>query len=151
MTLKAKPIVKGEFWVITDGNKKVGNVISEGSGFDVKLGDNIVHYNTKQAVKKHTNIEFENLEKSSLSNPVFAVYPTTGNRIFNSVLDVKRKLHIFTKTSKSKCYHAAGWFAVKQGEEYQNVFCPKYIFIQRYPYIGPFKTEQELNSRINNV
>lgn len=151
MTLKAKPIVKNEFWVITDGDKKVGNVISEGSGFDVKIGNNIVHYNTKQAVKKHTNIEFEKIEKSNQTNPAFAVYPTTGNRVYNSVLDVKRKLHIFTKTPKSKCYHVAGWFAIKQGEEYQNVFCPKYIFVQRYDYIGPFKTEAELNSSINNT
>jgi hypothetical protein len=151
MNLKAKPIVNNEYWVVTDGDKKVGNVISEGSGFDVKIGDNITHYNTKQQVKKHTNIEFEKLEKSNPSNPIFAVYPTTNNRVYNSVLDVKRKLHIFTETPKSKCYHVAGWFAVKQGEEYQNVFCPKYIFIQRYDYIGPFKTEQELNSSINNV
>ena len=151
MNLKAKPIVKNEYWVITDGNKKVGNVISEGNGFDVKIGNNIEHYSTKQAVKKHTNIEFEKIEKSSPSNPVFAIYPTTSNRVYNSVLDVKRKLHIFTKTPKSKCYHAAGWFAIKQGEEYTNVFCPKYIFIQRYDYVGPFKTETELNSRINNT
>ena len=151
MNLKAKPIVKNEFWVITDGNKKVGNVISEGSGFDVKIGNNITHYNTKQQVKKHTNIEFETLEKSNPNNPIFAVYPTTGNRVYNSVFDVKRKLHIFTKTQKSKCYHAAGWFAIKQNDEYQNVFCPKYIFIQRYDYVGPFKSETELNSRINNT
>jgi hypothetical protein len=28
-------------------------------------------------------------------------------------------------------------------------FCPKYIFIQRYPYEGPFKTESEAKSKIN--
>ena len=152
MNLTAKPIVKGEYWVITDGNKKVGNVISDGSGFDVKIGNNIEHYNTKQAIKKHKNIEFEKLEKSpQTTNPAFAVYPTTSNRVYNSVLDVKRKLHIFTKTQKSKCYHAAGWFGIKQGDEFAKVFCPKYIFVQRYEYVGPFKTEAELNSRINNV
>lgn len=151
MNLKAKPIVKGEYWVVTDGEKKVGNVIAEGSGFDVKIGNNIEHYNTTKAIEKKAQIEFEKLTKTSPTNPVFAVYPTTGNRVFNSVLDVKRKLHIFTKTAKSKCYHAAGWFAIKQGEEFTKVFCPKYIFIQRYDYIGPFKTESEVNSRINNV
>lgn len=151
MNLKAKPIINGEYWVVTDGDKKVGNVIAEGSGFDVKIGNNIKHFNTKQAVKKHANIEFEKLEKTNSNNPAFAVYPTTSNRVYNSVLDVKRKLHIFTKTPKSKCYHVAGWFAVKQGAEYANIFCPKYIFVQRYDYIGPYKTEAELNSRINNV
>ena len=151
MTLTAKPIVKGEYWVITDGSKKVGNVIAEGSGFDVKIGNNIEHYTTTKQIEKKHHIEFTKLEKSTQSNPAFAVYPTTGNRVYNSVLDVKRKLHIFTKTPKSKCYHVAGWFAIKQGAEYINVFCPKYIFVQRYEYIGPFKTESELNSRINSA
>lgn len=151
MNLIAKPIVKNEYWVVTDGEKKVGNVIADGNGFDVKIGDETVHYLSKNEIKKHKKINFENLEKTNKNNPVFAVYPTSGNRIYNSVFDVKRKLHIFTKTQKSKCYHAAGWFAIKQGEEYTNILCPKYIFIQRYPYIGPFKTESELNSSINSV
>ena len=153
MTLKAKPIVKNEYWVITDGNKKVGNVIAEGSGFDVKIGNNIEHYSTTKQIEKKVHIEFEkvNKQKKEESNPPFAVYPTTGNRIYNSVLDIKRKLHLFTKTPKSKCFHVAGWFAIKQGSEYFTVFCPKYIFIQRYPYYGPYKTIDEAKNMINTL
>ena len=33
--LIAKPIVKNQYWVITDGDKKVGNVIADQNGFDV--------------------------------------------------------------------------------------------------------------------
>lgn len=152
MNLKAKPIVKNEYWVVTDGNKKVGNVIAEGSGFDVKIGNNITHYATTKQIEKKINIEFEKVTtaKSNTIEPPFAVYPTTKNRIYNNVFDVKRKLHLFTETPKSKCYHAAGWFAIKQGEEFAPTFCPKYIFIQRYEYKGPYKTEEEVNSIINS-
>ena len=31
MNLIAKPIIKNQYWVVTDGDKKVGNVIQEGS------------------------------------------------------------------------------------------------------------------------
>ena len=79
----------------------------------------------------------------------FKVYPTTG-KVFNSMLDIKRKLHLFTTDIKSKCYHAAGWFVIQQGSEKTTVFCPKYIFIERYPYQGPFKTEDEAKIMINN-
>lgn len=152
MNLKAKPIVKGEYWVVTDGEKKVGNVIAEGSGFDVKIGNNIEHYNTTKQIEKKKQIEFEKITKVDKDNkPPFAVYPTDSNRVFNSVLDVKRKLHLFTKTQKSKCYYAAGWYALKQNETFEPIFCPKYIFIQRYDYRGPFKTESEVNSIINNL
>ena len=37
MNLVAKPIIKNQYWVITDGDKKVGNVESQGTGFDVKF------------------------------------------------------------------------------------------------------------------
>jgi len=146
MNLVAKPIIKNQYWVVTDGDKKVGNVVAEGSGFDVKIGNNIEHYNTTKAIQKTTNIEFSKIEKSKVSGPPFAVFPTDRTTIYNSVLDVRKKLHLYTTTPKSKCYYAAGWFAIKQGAEYTSIFCPKYIFVQRYDYIGPFKTEREANS-----
>ena len=149
MNLKAKPIIKGEYWVITDGDKKVGNVIAEGSGFDVKIGNNIQHYTTTKAITKKENIEFEVVKKNKEEKLPFDVFPTSSNRVYNSVLDVKRKLHLFTKTQKSKCYHAAGWFAIKQGVDFVTFFCPKYIFVQRYEYFGPFKTENEAKNSIN--
>lgn len=149
MNLRAKPIIKGEYWVITDGDKKVGNVIAEGSGFDVKIGNNIQHYNTTKAITKKEQIEFEVIKKNKDEKLPFDIFPTSSNRVYNSVLDVKRKLHLFTKTQKSKCYHAAGWFSIKQGSEFTTVFCPKYIFIQRYEYEGPFKTENEAKNSIN--
>jgi hypothetical protein len=148
--LIAKPIIKNQYWVVTDGSRKVGNVIAEGTGFDVKIGNNIEHYNTTKAIEKTKHIEFEKTKKTKeVKDPPFAVFPTTGNRVFNSVLDVKRKLHLFTKGEKSKCYHVAGWFALKQGNEYEVVLCPKYIFVQRYEYMGPFKSKAEANSSIN--
>jgi hypothetical protein len=149
MNLIAKPIVKNQYWVVTDGNKKVGNVVAEGSGFDVKLGNLTEHYTTTKAIEKNKQIVFEKQPKTEKGNAPFAVFPTSVNRIHNSVYDVKRKLHLFTKTAKSKCYYVAGWFSIKQSTEYTTIFCPKYIFVQRYPYMGPFKTEAEAKSSIN--
>lgn len=151
MNLVAKTIIKNQYWVVTDGEKKVGNVSAEGNGFDVKIGNNIEHYTTTKAIQKTKNIEFTKVEKAKQSEPPFAVFPTSRTTIYNSVLDVRKKLHLYTTTPKSKCYYAAGWFAIKQGQEFTSIFCPKYIFIQRYEYMGPFKTEKEVNSSINSV
>lgn len=152
MNLIAKPIIKNQYWVVTDGDKKVGNVESQGTGFDVKIGNNIEHYDTTKQIEKSKKIEFETIAKVKPRNdtPPFAIFPTSKNRIFNSVLDVKRKLHLYTTSAKSKCYFVAGWFAIKQGIEFTTVFCPKYIFIQRYEYMGPFHSESEANSSINS-
>jgi hypothetical protein len=146
MNLVAKPIIKGEYWVVTDGDKKVGNVIQEGTEYKVKIDNNIEHYASTKQIEKIKHIEFEKIKpsKSKEQVPSFAVYPTSSNRIYNSYYDVKRKLHIYTKTPKSKCYHVAGWFAIKQNESFVNIFCPKYIFVQRYEYRGPFKSESDI-------
>ena len=105
-----------------------------------------------RALKLFANIEFETVQKADKTKHdlPFKVYPTTGT-VFNSMLDIKRKLHLFTKTPKSKCYHAAGWYTFKQGSEEKVIFCPKYIFIQRYEYQGPFKTKDEAEILINNI
>jgi hypothetical protein len=150
-TLIAKSVVKNQFWIVTDGNEKVGNVIADGYGFEVKLNGSKSHFKNTSAIKRKTNIEFETVQKANKTKHdlPYKAYPTTS-KVFNSILDIKRKLHLFTKGPKSKCYHAAGWFIIQQGSEKTAVFCPKYIFIQRYQYQGPFKTENEAKNLINS-
>jgi hypothetical protein len=149
-TLIAKPVVKNQFWIVTDGEKKVGNVIAEGSGFDVKLNGSVSHFKNTSAIKKQTQIEFENTNKKVKTDLTFTEYPTTS-KVYNSIFDIKRKIHLYTKTPKSKCYHAAGYYVLHQGNEPTVAFCPKYIFVQRYKYEGPFKTEIEAKNVINKT
>ena len=149
--LIAKPIIKDQYWVVTDGDKKVGNVLANGTGFNVKLNGVNTHYKNTSDIKRKAKIEFQTLKtnKTKINLP-FAVYPTT-NKVFNSIFDVKRRIHLYTKTAKSKCYYAAGYYVINQNGLNEVVFCPKYIFIQRYPYIGPFKTENEAENLINSL
>jgi len=149
--LIAKPIVKDQYWVVTDGDQKVGNVVAEGSGLSLIMNGVSTHYNNTTEIKQKTRIQFQQLKtnRSNVNLP-FARYPTTA-KVYNSMLDIKRKLHLYTKTTKSKCYYAAGWFAINQNGSFEKVFCPKYIFVQRYPYHGPFKTETEADEVINSL
>lgn len=150
--LIAKPVIQDQYWIVTDGNHKVGNVIAEGSGFQVKIGNDKKHYPNTKTIATTEKIEFVKTKKPEKKQPVpYAVYPTGNHKIYNSILDVKRKIHLFTKTPKSKCYHAAGWFTVKQGNEYTTMFCPKYIFIQRYESYGPYESEIEAKNVINTL
>ena len=148
-SLIAKPVVKNQFWIVTNGTEKVGNVIADGSGFEVKLNGNKTHFKNTNSIQKQTNIEFQTIKIDKTKKEIpFNEYPTT-KKVFNSILDIKRKIHVFTKTQKSKCFHAAGWYILYQGEDPTVIFCPKYIFIQRYEYIGPYKTEDEAEKQIN--
>lgn len=147
-TLIAKSVVKDKFWVITDGNEKVGNVVAGPEGVDLKINGSVEHFKNTATLKKLVPIEFspDKVNKTTSNNP-FNMYPMP-KKIYNSMLDVKRKLHLFTKSSNSKCYHAAGWFNFIDNEELGVQFCPKYIFVQRYNYTGPFISEIEAKINI---
>ena len=149
MTLIAKPVVKNQYWIVTDGKEKVGNVIADGSGFEVKLNGNKAHFKNTNAIKRQTHIEFQTVDSKKPVAPISS-FPTP-TKTYNNMLDLKRKLHIFTKTAKSKCYHAAGWYVLTHGAEPEVTFCPKYIFVQRYDYSGPFKTEDEAKLVLNKA
>ena len=150
-TLIAKPVIKNQYWVVTDGERKIGNVVANGTGFDLIIGGGNTHYKTTTDIKKKAKIEFQTLktDRSKVNLP-FAEYPTTS-KVYNSILDIKRKLHLYTKAQKSKCYYAAGWFVMNQSGINEVMFCPKYIFIQRYPYYGPYKTQADAENMINSV
>jgi hypothetical protein len=101
--------------------------------------------------RNKASIRFETLKTDkTVPNLPYPEYPMP-TKVYNSMLDIKRKLHLFTETENSKCYHAAGWFAIKQNGVKEVVKFPKYIFIQRYPYLGPFKTESEAIAVLNTL
>lgn len=149
--LIAKQIVKDQFWVVTDGEKKVGNITANNSGYGVQLNGTFVQFKNTADIKKNAKIRFEPIKSNNtkVSMP-YPEYPTTA-KTYNSMFDVKRGLHLYTKTKKSKCYHAAGYFVIDQNGVKSVQFCPKYIFIQRYPYQGPYKTQNEANIQINTL
>lgn len=147
--LLAKPIIKNQYWIVTNGDEKVGNVIADNTGFDVKLNGHTVHFNNQTDIIKNTKIRFQPMKSNkTIAKIPYPEYPTT-TKTYNNVFDIKRKLHLFTKSNKSKCYYAAGYFVIDTNGNKEVVFCPKYIFIQRYDYVGPYKTKDEAEKQIN--
>jgi hypothetical protein len=147
--LIAKTIVKDQFWIVTDGTKKVGNIEANNSGYGVQLNGHLFQFDNAVELKKKTRIRFDPIksDRTKISLP-YPEYPTPEH-VYNSIFDITRGLHLFTTSTKSKCLHAAGWFLLEQNGIQTVMFCPKYIFIQRYPYEGPFKTETEALNKIN--
>lgn len=141
MSLIAKPIVDNKLWLITDDGIKVGNLELTNKGYSLKLHGKQFSYDSKKTIEEIAKIEFDS---SQITKPEigYAVWPT-DSKTYNDVFDVKRKIHIYTKTKSSKCYHAAGWFNLNVNGQWQTMFCPKYIFVTRYEYNGPYMSEEE--------
>jgi len=151
MTLIAKPVIDKQFWILQDGNQKVGNIEACDGGYQVKINNQISQFKTIRMVAQRVNIEFVSTPKlliSSVSKNLVHGYPAAG-RVNNPMWDVKLKLPVYTKTTKSKSWFAAGWYQVKKGRNWFVTQDPKLIVLQRYSYAGPFHTQEEANDHLH--
>ena len=89
-------------------------------------------------------------EESIVSEKEVSGYPTSCNP-YNTMYDVRRKLPLFTKSTKSKSLYCAGYYIIEFDKGWVKSFCPKLITIERYNYKGPFTTDIEMRQELSRV
>jgi hypothetical protein len=148
MTLIAKPVIDKQYWILQRDNEKVGNIEACAGGYQIKINNQIVgQFKTIKMVEQRANIEFETVVKRAKTKTTVDHvhgYPVAG-RVHSPMWDVQQQLPVYTKTAKSKSWFAGGWYNVRRGRTWRTVLAPKLIVLQRYPYQGPFYSEQEAN------
>ena len=145
----AKPVIPNQFWILKQDDRKVGNIEAGADGFSVRIGSQVSSYKTINTIKQKIAIAFEPSVKNtdaSTSKTIVHGYPTVGTA-HNAIYDVKHQVPLWTREPRSKSWYAAGWYQIKQGRNWTVEFCPKLITLQRYPYQGPFYTEEQANEQ----
>jgi hypothetical protein len=151
MTLVAKPVIDKQFWILQDGDQKVGNILACDDGYQVKIQNQTAQFKTIRMAVQRINIQFESFKKPTVNKTISNLvhgYPAAG-RIYNPMWDIKMKLPIYTKTTKSKSWFAAGWYRVKKGRAWTVSQDPKLIVLQRYQYQGPFYNQEQAQQNDN--
>ena len=145
--IEAKPVIPNRYWILKQDNRKVGQIEADDSGVTVKIQNRVAGYKTIRMASREANIEFTKLSSAKpVTNQVHG-YEVTG-RVYNPVWDVKHRLPLFTRDTKSKSWYAAGWYMVKQHRAWKAVQNPKLITLQRYQYQGPFHTQQQAEDTV---
>jgi hypothetical protein len=145
----AKTVVPNQYWILKQGNQKIGNIEAGPGGFSVKINNQVQSFKSINTIKQNVSIDFETVSKKKptvSSNSVHGY--STSSRAFNAIYDVKHQVPLWTRESRSKSWYAAGWYQIKQGREWETVFCPKLITLQRYAYRGPYHTEEQANESV---
>lgn len=154
MTLKAKPILDGKFWILEDQGNRVGTLrIDENNKYIVSNAKGVSSFNSRNSLTKTFGKDFfeaKTIISSATSNRDINGYPTSTEP-FNTMYDVKRNLPLFTKSEKSKSLYAAGYYIIQFDKGWVKSFCPKLITIERYTYNGPFKTEIEMRQELSRA
>jgi hypothetical protein len=143
----AKPVVKNKFWVVEDQGHRVATIQAvEDGGFVYVHDEQRERFNSIKLLSKQYNIVFDKTAKTSKTQPagnnVYG-YPTQA-KPYNELYDVSRKLPVYTKTTKSKSYFCAGYYIVQFDSHWAKAYCPKLITLNRYPFRGPFATQEQM-------
>ena len=142
----AKPVVKNKFWVVEDQGHRVATIQAvEDGGFVYVHDDQREKFTSIKILSKEYNITFDKTAKKAVkvTNNNIHGYPTQA-RPHNELYDVTRKLPVYTKTPKSKSYFCAGYYIVQFESHWAKAYCPKLITLNRYPFRGPFATQEEM-------
>lgn len=142
--IKATTIIEDEFWILKDQNQKVGEITVEQDGsYSLKIKGKIQATKSNiQELRDIAGVEFDDITPQvvSLHSKTNIYGFPTDSTAYNPVYDVKRRIALYTKSPKSRSWHAAGYFKIKQYEDWELVFCPKLIILDRYDHFGPAKS-----------
>jgi hypothetical protein len=149
MNTTAKPLIPNKEWIVQNNGKKLGTLSKEKKGFVFFSKGTKIEFHTLQEVEKIMEVEIPSLKKVSKSKEVYGYETKTIPH--NPIYDVKRKLPIYTKSIKSTSRHCAGHYIIKFPKGWVKSHCPKLITLERYPFKGPFHTEQEARTELTKA
>lgn len=145
--IKATPVISDKFWILKEKDKKIGELTADSDGsYSLRINGK-VHFlgQNIEKISKSNNLEFDNLNTQVISthskNSVYG-FPA-DDTVYNPIYDVKNRMALFTKSPDSKSWYAAGYFKIKQNQDWEMVFCPKLILLNRYDYFGPAKDPED--------
>ena len=138
----AKPVIDQQYWILKQGDRKVGAVEADGDGYVVSMNSNRQRYSSIPTVGNGVNIRFEPAARMPKPDPYQVHGYDTGCRAHNPVWNVQMRVPLFTRQPKSRSWLAAGWYLVKKHRTWQVMRNPKLILLERYPYQGPFHSEE---------
>ena len=152
MTIKAKTILKDKFWIVENDGIRIGALSISDDKFMLSSSDGVRFFDNKRQLERKLGKTIFEAQETFVVEGDKEVhgYPTSCVP-FNSMYDVKRKLPLFTKSSKSKSLYCAGYYIIKFDKGWVKSFCPKLITVERYETSGPFKTDLEMRQELSRV
>lgn len=155
MNPSAKVLVPNKEWIIQENNSKIGSVSKAKRGYVfIKNGKSLFFKNLEEINSKFgVNINENNVHKFIPSESKdFKIYDfPCSSKPYEPVYNIKKRLPLFAKSSKSKSQYCAGYYVIKFRKGWVKSFCPKLITLERYPFFGPYKTEMEMKNQLNTV
>lgn len=149
MSLLAKSVVKNKCWIVEQDGNKVASILTSPTGVTLVHKGHRERFTSLRLLSERYNIV---IDKSKLTKEIKESHDVYGypceHKANNVLWDVKHRLPIFTKGNKSKSFFCAGYYIVKFNNGWVKSYCPKLITLNRYPYQGPFNSQEEMQEQL---
>lgn len=146
--IEAKPVVPDQFWILRQDDRKIGNIEAESGGYAVNLNGHTLRVQTLSMLSERLDIDFQDpytVHQPIQHDHMVHGYPTSA-KPHNAIFNVQYQLPLWTEEPNSRSWLAAGWYRLQQHRTWRVVFCPKLILLTRYPFEGPYHTQDQARS-----
>ena len=152
MQLLAKNILPQKFWIIESQDKdKLGTIQIDRGRVKVLINGSTFNYDSfETALEQHAIQPSQDpIEESIKVKNEYAVNGYSAkDEPFNEIYDAKLGLPMYTKTEKSKCFYAAGYYIIRFEFAWAPAYCPKVITLKRNEFHGPYHTQLEMKEQL---
>ena len=139
---EVQTIIEDKCWIVTQQGVKLGTVMRVD---EVNGGVVFVHDNQRERFRSigmlmsKYKCTFKHSKTNDETAPQHVVFGFPSDTApFNTLIDARKRLPLYTKTASSKSYHAAGFYQVKYVNTWLLEFCPKLLTLDRNEFLGPF-------------
>lgn len=152
-----KALIPNKEWIVQFGNQKLGSIRRFRKEYKfVKNGNYVTVGSFEDVIQKFGISNLDNglkkIKKEKVEATSFVIYGfLCSSKPYKSIYNIQKKLPLFAKSNKSKSWYCAGYYVIKFNKGWVKSFCPKLITLERYPYFGPYKTDQEMKEKFNNL
>ena len=147
----SKVLIPNKEWIIEDSGNKIGSIAKNKKGYVfLHKGEKVDIKGFNDLVDKLDTIKTKHNFKTEHVNHNIYNYPCSSTP-FEPMYNVKMKIPLYAKSSKSKSQYCAGYYIIQFKKGWVKSFCPKLITLERNKFCGPFKTEQEMKNKLNSV
>lgn len=150
MHLLAKNILPEKFWIIEDDSQtKLGTIQVDRQQVKVVIGNGqYIYADFDSALQEHDiHTSSAPIKESTQSGHNVNGYPAK-DQPFNELYNAVDGLPMYTKTNKSKCFYAAGYYIIRFNFAWAQAYCPKVITLNRNEYRGPYRSELEMKEQL---
>ena len=115
MTTTAKPLIPNKSWLLETDGLKIGTLSKERSSYSILKDGVKITVGSVKDVKEKLGIEFYDIPKvAKIETTEHAVYDfPCGSKPYGSVYNIRKKLPIYAKSTKSKSLYCAGYYVIK--------------------------------------